>query len=166
MRGCESVSRLRGQLHDSRTLNPGVERCRSNDPLRCATTRPDRSLLQSLKSVATTCVRTVCNDRTSGHCKISTYNDQRGVCNLVSNHLSSFMRGASGADLPALPATKTVLRLYSTQYLSQRCYIELRKAIMRSIGRPLQTNVLTSAAAEGWSPPRWSPPRIPDQRQH
>ena len=76
------------------------------------------------------------------------------------------MRGASGADLPALPATKTVLRLYSTQYLSQRCYIELRKAIMRSIGRPLQTNVLTSAAAEGWSPPRWSPPRMPDQRQH
>jgi len=44
--------------------------------------------------------------------------------------------------------------------------IELRKAIMRSIGRPLQTNVLTSAAAEGWSPPRWSPPRMPDQRQH
>ena len=63
-------------------------------------------------------VRTVCNR--TGRCKISTYNDQRGVCNLVSNHLSSFMRGASGADLPALPATKTVLRLYSTQHLSPR----------------------------------------------
>ena len=33
-------------------------------------------------------VRTVCNR--TGRCKISTYNDQRGVCNLVSNHLSSF----------------------------------------------------------------------------
>ena len=65
-------------------------------------------------------VRTVCNDRTSGHCKISACTSVSGVCNLVSNHLSSFMRGASGADLPALPATKTVLRLYSTQYLSPR----------------------------------------------
>ena len=100
------MSRLRGQLR-SWTLNPGVERCRNNDPLRCATTRPDRSLLQSLKSVATTCVRTVikvCNDRTLQ----DQYGCQRGVCNLLSNHLSSFMRGASGADLPALPATKTV----------------------------------------------------------
>ena len=124
--------------------------------LPCATTRPDRSLLQSLKSVATTCVHGVRCTFDIAQRISTTWSGCGEVCNLF---MSSFLRGASGADLSALPATYTVYGC--TQRTSTSVEnLSYMKGMFRSVPfsppTPPDTRMLRS-----WS----APPRLSRRRR-